>query len=84
MPSCGATTLGGSKKSKKGTRKGTRTRRTRGGNGLEAAIVPFGLFAIQQWFGTRSTRKSSSGKKRGGQQQQQQQQQKKRSRGSRK
>ena len=86
MPSCGATTFGGSKQSKKGSRKGSRTRKSKGGSVLEAAIVPFGLFAIQKWFGTRSTRKSSSGKKRGGQQQQQQQQQqqRKRSRGSRK
>ena len=83
MSSCGATTLGGSKKSRKGSRKGTR--KSKGGSVLEAAIVPFGLFAIQKWFGTRSTRKSSSGKKSGGQKKQQQQQQRRRSsRGTRK
>ena len=52
MPGC---TLGG-KKSLKASRS-----KKRGGNALEAAIVPFGLLAIQQWFGTRSKGKKSSG-----------------------
>ena len=76
MSSCGSST-GGSKKSIKGSR----TRKSKGGSVLEAAIVPFGLFAIQKWFGTRSTRKSSSGKKSGGQQQRRR---KRSSRGTRK
>ena len=29
-----------------------------GGSGLETAVVPFGLLAVQQWFGTRNRNKS--------------------------
>ena len=63
MPSCSAT-IGGNSKSRKSTsRKSKSSRRVKGGSGLEAAIVPFGFLAIQQWFGSRKrsnkTRKSS-------------------------
>jgi len=54
--------VGGSqKKSRKmrSSRKAKNSRRNfknlkHGGSGLEAAIVPFGLLAVQQWFGTRN------------------------------
>ena len=72
MPGC---TLGG-KKSLKASRS-----KKRGGNALEAAIVPFGLLAIQQWFGTRSKGKKVSG---GQKKQQQQQKTRKAKRSSRK
>lgn len=58
------------------TRKAQRKGKKVGGSGLEAAIVPFGLFAIQQWFGTRS----KSRKSKGGQKKQQQKQSKKKDR----
>jgi hypothetical protein len=34
----------------------SRKRRSAGGSGLETAIVPFGLLAVQQWFGTRGVK----------------------------
>jgi hypothetical protein len=55
MPESGCST--GGKKS----RKHSKQSKKRGGNALEAAIVPFGLLAIQQWFGTRSKHRKSSG-----------------------
>jgi hypothetical protein len=54
MPGC---TLGGKRSRKSKQSKSKKT----GGNALEAAIVPFGLLAIQQWFGTRSKNRKSSG-----------------------
>ncbi len=54
MPGC---TLGGKRSRKTKQSKSKKT----GGNALEAAIVPFGLLAIQQWFGTRSKHRKSSG-----------------------
>ena len=78
MPSSCSASIGGNSKSRKSnsksrnsksrkstSRKSTsgKSRRVKGGSGLEAAIVPFGFLAIQQWFGSRSrsnkTRKSS-------------------------
>jgi len=35
-----------------------------GGSGLEAAIVPFGLLAVQQWFGTRNVKSSKNNKQK--------------------
>lgn len=40
--------------SKKKSQKSKSKSRCVGGSGLETAVVPFGLLAIQQWFGTRS------------------------------
>jgi hypothetical protein len=34
----------------------SRRRRFAGGTGLETAVVPFGLLAVQQWFGTRGVK----------------------------
>lgn len=39
------------------------SRKQKGGNVLEAAVVPFGLLAVQQWFGSRS-RKNKTKKER--------------------
>ena len=36
--------------------KSRKRRRSAGGSGLETAIVPFGLLAVQQWFGTRGVK----------------------------
>ena len=68
MPSSCSASIGGNSKSRKSKSRKSKssrkiTRRVKGGSGLEAAIVPFGFLAIQQWFGSRSrsnkTRKSS-------------------------
>ena len=68
MPSSCSASIGGNSKSRKSTSRKSKssrkiTRRVKGGSGLEAAIVPFGFLAIQQWFGSRKrsnkTRKSS-------------------------
>lgn len=46
------------KKSPKKSQKKQSRRRKMGGSGLETAVVPFGLLAVQQWFGTRNRNKS--------------------------
>jgi len=38
----------------------SKSRKQRGGSVLEAAIVPFGLLAVQQWFGTRNVKSSKN------------------------
>ena len=39
---------------KKQKKNKSQRRRKMGGSGLESAVVPFGLLAVQQWFGTRN------------------------------
>ena len=41
-------------KSRSQSRSRRSSRKQKGGNVLEAAVVPFGLLAVQQWFGSRS------------------------------
>jgi hypothetical protein len=43
-----------SSKSRSQSRSRRSSRKQKGGNVLEAAVVPFGLLAVQQWFGSRS------------------------------
>ncbi len=49
--------------SKKQQSKKQQSKRHSGGSGLEAAIVPFGLLAVQQWFGTRNVKSSNKTRK---------------------
>jgi hypothetical protein len=45
---------------KKQKKNKSQRRRKMGGSGLESAVVPFGLLAVQQWFGTRNRNKLSN------------------------
>ena len=40
-----------------------KSKRHSGGSVLEAAIVPFSLLAVQQWFGTRNVKSSNKTRK---------------------
>ena len=53
-----------SKSSKSKSSKSKSRKMMKGGSGLEAAIVPFSLLAIQQWFGTRSRTSNKTRKNR--------------------
>jgi hypothetical protein len=46
-------------KSEKKQKKRRNRKTVKGGNVLETAVVPFGLLALQKWFGTRSRHSSN-------------------------
>ena len=66
MSSCSASMIGGKSKSSKSSNsrssksRSSKSKKQRGGSVLEAAIVPFGLLAVQQWFGTRNVKSSKN------------------------
>ena len=71
MSSCSASMIGGKSKSSKSSKsrssksrssksRSSKSKKQRGGSVLEAAIVPFGLLAVQQWFGTRNVKSSKN------------------------
>ncbi len=52
-----------SSKSRSQSRSRRSSRKQKGGNVLEAAVVPFGLLAVQQWFGSRRNNKTKKERK---------------------
>ena len=51
------------KQQQKSKKQQQKSKRHSGGSVLEAAIVPFSLLAVQQWFGTRNVKSSNKTRK---------------------